>query len=255
MNGERLTLALHDRARTEGFDACGIAAAGPLERDGATLRDWLDHGRHAGMHWMADDPARRADPRRLLDGCKSVVVLALNYWPGESAAGEPAGRARVALYARGRDYHKVVSKKLKALAAWLDETAGATTRCFVDTGPVLERGWAERAGLGWIGKNANLLTREMGSWLMLGELLTTAELVPHSGPPEDYCGSCTACLEACPTVEPQTPALGRNGARSERTTGDERGQKQRACLSHGSHLVLGEVAGRLQPGSPTRKTR
>ncbi len=199
MNGERLTLALHDRARTEGFDACGIAAAGPLERDGATLRDWLDHGRHAGMHWMADDPARRADPRRLLDGCKSVVVLALNYWPGESAAGEPAGRARVALYARGRDYHKVVSKKLKALAAWLDETAGATTRCFVDTGPVLERGWAERAGLGWIGKNANLLTREMGSWLMLGELLTTAELVPHSGPPEDYCGSCTACLEACPT--------------------------------------------------------
>ena len=199
MAAEPLTVELRERARALGFDACAVAAAGPLGRDGTALGAWLAAGRHAGMRWMARDPAMRSDPRRLLDGCRSVVVLACNYWPGEAEARTPAGRARVALYARGRDYHRVLRRRLGRLAAWLDATAGTTTRVFVDTGPLLERAWAERAGIGWIGKNANLLTRDAGSWLLLGELVTTAELVPDGGPHPDSCGSCTACLEACPT--------------------------------------------------------
>ena len=148
---------------------------------------------------MTREPAKRADPRALLPGCRSVLVLAMNYWPGEEQAATPDGRARVALYARGRDYHKVFSRRLKALAGWLDETTGETSRVFVDTGPVLERAWAERAGLGWIAKNANLLTRELGSWLLLGEVLTTVPLEGDPEPGADFCGSCTACIDACPT--------------------------------------------------------
>lgn len=190
---------LRRRAREAGFVAVGIARAVPLERDGATLATWLDAGRHAGMSYMARHTEKRVDPRKLLPDCRSVIVLAMNYWPGEREARTPAGRASVALYARGRDYHKVFGVRLKALAAWIDEASGATSRGFVDTGPVLERAWAERAGVGWIGKNANLLTRELGSWLLLGEILTTAELPADRGPHEDFCGSCTACLDACPT--------------------------------------------------------
>ena len=199
MSAEALTHELRRRAAEVGFDACAVAAAGRLERDGAALEAWLASDRHATMHWMARDPARRADPRELLPGCRSVVVVAMNYWPGEDRAATPTPRARVALYARGRDYHRVLARKLKDLAAWIDSTAGATSRAFVDTGPVLERGWAERAGLGWIGKNANLLTRDLGSWLLLGEIVTTAKLVADPGPHADFCGSCTACLDACPT--------------------------------------------------------
>jgi len=199
MSVESLSRGLRERAAREGFDACAIAAADMLDRDGRMLSAWLSQGRHAEMHWMARDPSMRADPRRLLEGCRSVIVVAMNYWPGKETARTPASRGRVALYARGRDYHKVLGNKLKRLAAWLDETSGATTRAFVDTGPVLERAWAERAGLGWIGKNANLLTRDMGSWLLLGELLTTADLAVDTGPHAEFCGSCSACLDACPT--------------------------------------------------------
>jgi epoxyqueuosine reductase len=199
MNPEALTYDLRERARRQGFDACAVAAADRLERDGAALEAWLAEGRHAGMHWMTRDPGKRADPRELLSGCRSVVVLAMNYWPGDEAARVGASRGRVALYARGRDYHKVFARKLKTLAGWLDETAGATSRALVDTGPVLERAWAERAGMGWIAKNANLLTRELGSWLLLGEVLTTAALEADPGPHTEFCGSCTACIDACPT--------------------------------------------------------
>jgi len=199
MNAGRLTARLKERARDEGFDAIAVSDAGRLERDGAALADWLRRERHAGMNWMACDPERRSDPRKLLPGCKSVVALAMNYWPGTEQAATPEGRARVALYARGRDYHRVMGRKLKRLGAWLQGTSGEPARSFVDTGPVLERAWAERAGLGWIGKNANLLTRETGSWFLLGDLLTAAALEPDPGPHADFCGSCTACLDGCPT--------------------------------------------------------
>ena len=203
---ESLSARLKERARAAGIDTLGIAAASALERDGAALAAWLSGNKQAGMAWMARDPAQRADPTKLLPGCRSVVVAAMNYWPGEEA--EPrAGEGRVALYARGRDYHKVLGAKLKALASWLDAEAGASSRAFVDTGPVLERAWAERAGVGWIGKNANLLTRDMGSWLLLGEILTTAALDADEGPHAEFCGSCTACLDACPTGAIESPGV------------------------------------------------
>jgi epoxyqueuosine reductase len=119
----------------------------------------------------------------------------------------PDGRARVALYARGRDYHKTIGKKLRRLETWLEAASGSAVLSFVDTGPVLERAWAERAGLGWIGKNSCLLTRDRGSWLLLAEILTTAELEPDPGPHLDFCGSCTACIEACPTDAIVAPAV------------------------------------------------
>jgi epoxyqueuosine reductase len=199
MDRVELTRELKRRARAAGFDLVAVARAEPLERDGQALAAWLRHDRQATMAWMARDPDTRADPTRLLPGCRSVVVAAMSYWPGARRAATPAESARVALYARGRDYHRVLGSKLRALAAWVESSTGHASRTFVDTGPVLERAWAERAGLGWIGKNANLLTRGFGSWLLLGEILTAAELEPDPGPHAEFCGTCTACLDACPT--------------------------------------------------------
>lgn len=199
MQARELTAQLKRRATAEGFEVVGIGAAGRLEGDAAALRDWLRDGRQAAMDWMGRDPDRRDDPDRLLPGCRSVVALAINYWPGESASVAPAGRGRVARYAWGRDYHKVLGGKLRKLAAWLKGATDRPARAFVDSAPLLERGWARRSGVGWIGKNANLLSREIGSWLLLGEILSAAELDPDPGPHDDFCGSCTACLEACPT--------------------------------------------------------
>jgi epoxyqueuosine reductase len=195
---------LEEKARAMGFDAVGVARADALDRDGEALAAWLRRDGHASMAWMARDPERRADPRKLLPGARSVVALAMSYWPGEERSPARPGTAQVALYARGRDYHKVMGKKLRDLASWLEAESGEPSRAFVDTAPVLERAWAERAGIGWIGKNANLLTRG-GSWLLLGEIVTAAELAPDPGPHADFCGTCTACLDACPTgaiVEP-----------------------------------------------------
>jgi len=201
----RRTDELRQRARQEGFEAIAVSHVGPLERDGRMLERWLQAGHEAGMGWMSRDPALRSDPARLLPGCRSVVSVAMNYWPGESAG--TAGRwGRVARYAQARDYHRVMGDRLKRLCEWLSEE-GADARHFVDTGPVLERAWAERSGIGWIGKNANLLTREMGSWVLLGELLTTAELVADRGPHEDFCGTCTACLDGCPTGAIREPGV------------------------------------------------
>jgi len=202
-----LTRALKAQAAALGFDKVAIAAAAPLTRDRAALAAWLRGDRHATMAWMARDPDKRSDPEAMLPGCRSVVALALNYGPGEAVPASRAERARVARYAQGRDYHKVMGRKLKELAAWLTTESGAVSRTFVDTGPVLERAWAERAGLGWIGKNANLLTRDLGSWILLGEVLTCATLTADAGPHEDFCGTCTACLDACPTKAIESPGV------------------------------------------------
>lgn len=190
---------LRARATEEGFDAIGIARAEALDRDGAALAAWLRRDMQAAMAWMARDPSTRADPRRLLPGCRSVIALAMSYWHGAPEADAPAGAGRVALYARGRDYHRVMGSRLRRLATWLGAETGAPTRAFVDTGPVLERAWAERSSVGWIGKNANLISRRHGSWLLLGEILTAAALPADEGPHADHCGTCSACIEACPT--------------------------------------------------------
>lgn len=199
MNRQELTRALKAQAEALGFHKVAIAEAVPLARDRAALAAWITGDRHATMAWMAKEPEKRSDPQAMMPGCKSVIALAINYWPGDPAAGRPPKAGQVARYARGRDYHKTLGRKLKDLAAWLTATTGLASRTFVDTGPVLERAWAERAGLGWIGKNANLLTRDLGSWILLGEILTEASLDADAGPHEDFCGTCTACLDACPT--------------------------------------------------------
>jgi epoxyqueuosine reductase len=197
-----LTAEFKDRAIEEGFDLVGIAKTGRAQ-SAANLERWLEAGMHGEMGYMARTRQVRADPRRLLPGCKSVVAVAMSYrceQPDSTSFETNDGRAWVSRYAWGRDYHRVLKKKLVRLGRWLaDRRSGAQWRACVDTAPILEREWAARAGLGWIGKNTLLLNRELGSELFLGILLTDQDLVADHLLPE-HCGTCTACLDACPTA-------------------------------------------------------
>jgi len=195
-----LTERVKQLAREAGFDRVGIAEADPSEQ-GEALRAWLARGDHAGMSWLAREPERRLRPADLLPGAVSVVAVALHYHPAADGRGDPDGDLwpRVARYARGEDYHELMGEGLRRLAAELARLApGVRTRPYVDTGPLLEREIAARAGLGAVGKHTLLLHPEHGSWFLLGELLTDLDLVPDE-PLADACGSCTRCLAACPT--------------------------------------------------------
>lgn len=200
-------------AAEAGFDRAGVAALEPIERGGVFLR-WLAGGGHASMGYLERRVEERLEPARILAGARSVLCVAVVYHPlageagrgdaddaGGEVAAEPAGDLwpRVARYARGRDYHNLMGKRLRRLARRVREAyPGADTRAYVDTGPVLERELAARAGLGVAGKNTCLLSREDGSWFLLGELFTTLDLAPDE-PLADLCGRCTRCLDACPT--------------------------------------------------------
>ena len=195
-----LTDRLKARATDEGFDLVGVAEAGPA-RSVDRLRSWLDAGMHGEMGYMARTVGLRADPRSLLAGCRSVVATAMSYRTSLPASTDPlpGDSVWVSRYAWGRDYHKMLKRRLVRLGRWLaDERPGCRWRAAVDTAPILEREWAARAGLGWIGKNTALLNRRLGSELFLGLLLTDLELEPDEPAPE-HCGRCTACLDACPT--------------------------------------------------------
>ncbi len=196
-----------------GFDAAGVAAPESLEGtpEEERLGAWLAAGMHGTMAYMAREPGRRLDPARLLPGTRSILCVALNYGTQEAdgarrageepedAAGPGPARGRVARYARGRDYHRIFAARLRRLAEALQMSfPGTAARGHADTGPVLEKLWAERAGLGWRGKHTNLVSRNFGSWLLLGELLLDLELAPDA-PAPDRCGSCTRCVEICPT--------------------------------------------------------
>jgi epoxyqueuosine reductase len=196
-----LTSEIKSLALDEGFDLVGIAKAGRAE--GADrLAGWLDRGMHGEMGYMERTRRIRSDPRLLLPGCQSVVAVAMSYRtgrPDSTSFEKNDGRAWVSRYAWGRDYHRLFKKKLVRIGRWLaDRRAGALWRACVDTAPILEREWAAVAGLGWIGKNTLLLNRQLGSELFLGMLLTDQALDPDSPRPE-HCGTCTACLDACPT--------------------------------------------------------
>jgi epoxyqueuosine reductase len=197
----KLTADLKSRAIAEGFDLVGVAAAAKAQ-SASYLERWLDLGMHAEMGYMERTRDIRSDPRLLLPGCNSVVALAMSYHcdqPDSTALAGHNGRVWVSRYAWGRDYHRVLKKKLIRLGHWLAERQPRSAwRVCVDTAPILEREWAARAGLGWIGKNTLLLNRELGSELFLGVLLTDQKLIPDRPLPE-HCGTCTACLEACPT--------------------------------------------------------
>lgn len=196
-----LVESIKHEARSLGFAAVGIAAVSPEASDDRLLhrlQEWLRKGFHGTMAWMARDPARRADPRLVLPGCRSIIVVGMNYDTGHRPT-EDRGYGRIARYAWGRDYHGVLGERLALLEARLRDWApGAATRSYVDTGPIMEKAWAQEAGLGWIGKHSNLVSSEHGSWLVLGEILTTLDLPPDA-PATDLCGSCSLCIQACPT--------------------------------------------------------
>ncbi|HET8531199.1 MAG TPA: tRNA epoxyqueuosine(34) reductase QueG [Methylomirabilota bacterium] len=177
-----------------GFDLVAVGPAAPPEH-GAALRRWVEAGHAGTMGYLSRRLEERLDPARVLPGARAAVCVALNYYQGES---EDTSWRPIARYAWGRDYHDVIGPRLERLAAHLTEAAGARSRGYVDTGPVLERDLAARAGLGWIGKNTMLLHPTLGSWFFIGVLLTTADLVADA-PLADRCGSCRACLDACPT--------------------------------------------------------
>jgi len=195
-----LKAALAERARAEGFDAFGVTRADAIARRAPHLHDWIDAGAHGDMDWMARTRERRADPRVLWPDVKRVVVLGLNYGPEENplALLEERGRGAISVYARGDDYHDLIKGKLKRIAQWLVAKTASELKVFVDTAPVMEKPLAEAAGLGWQGKHTNLVSRAHGSWLFLGVLFTNLEL-PEDAPEADHCGSCRACLDACPT--------------------------------------------------------
>jgi epoxyqueuosine reductase len=195
---ERLSAALKREAARLGFGACGIAEAGPLDEEARQLETWLRAGRHGTMLWMERNVEKRLDPRKLVPGARSVVSVLHDYRP----AAEPrtdAGFGRISRYAWGDDYHEVMKERLAGLFDWLDrEAGGAGGRVFVDSAPVMDKAWARRAGLGWIGKHTNLISRDRGSWFFLGEMIVDVPLAPD-GPVSDHCGTCTRCTDACPT--------------------------------------------------------
>ncbi|MCI4590634.1 tRNA epoxyqueuosine(34) reductase QueG [Sphingobium sp. BYY-5] len=183
-----------------GFAACRIAPADAAPKAGQRLRDWLDAGHHGDMLWMEERAEQRGSPRGLWPDVRSVIMLGMSYAPGRDplALADVPDRARFSVYAQGKDYHDVVKKALKALARWLVEQQPGALKVFVDTAPVMEKPLAQGAGLGWQGKHSNLVSRDHGSWLFLGAIYTEI-MLEADGPERDHCGSCAACLHACPT--------------------------------------------------------
>jgi epoxyqueuosine reductase len=200
LNLEAIKQALAERARAEGFDAFGVTLPGAIADAAPHLHDWLESGAHGDMDWMETTRERRADPRVLWPDVRRVVVFGLNYGPDENplALLEARSQAAISVYARGSDYHDLIKGKLKRIAQWLVAKTASELKVFVDTAPVMEKPLAEAAGLGWQGKHTNLVSRTQGSWLFLGALFTNLEL-PEDKAESDHCGSCRACLDACPT--------------------------------------------------------
>lgn len=202
---EGLSYRIKNKAAELGFDKCGIVPAGRLTPEAGRLREWLEGGLHGEMKWMEREPDKRADPAEIFPAARSMVVLAMNYFtPHEHCDGTDTGK--VSRYAWGDDYHDILRGRMQDLFAWIQaEIPGADGKACVDTAPVMEKPWAVRAGLGWIGKHSNLITKEFGSWVFLGEIILNIELDYDNEVVEDHCGTCTACLDACPTqaiVEP-----------------------------------------------------
>jgi len=192
--------AIRDYALALGFDAVGFAPASLGGQAKENLAGYIAKGHHGGMDWMADTAARRSDPKTLWPEARSVVALALNYAPAQDPMKllSERGRGAISVYARNRDYHDILKKRLKALARWMHRELSCEVKVFVDTAPVMEKPLAQAAGLGWQGKHTNLVSRDFGSWLFLGEVYCDLDLAPDT-PDADRCGSCQKCLDICPT--------------------------------------------------------
>jgi epoxyqueuosine reductase len=194
-------LAQHikDRALFEGFNKVGIVGARALESEGRRLNEWLTRGFHGEMSWMTRDVHKRIDPREIFPQARSVVVVALNYFTPHQHQQSPT-TGKVSRYAWGDDYHDVVKEKLLSLLSWVrEQEPHAAGKVCVDIQPVMDKAWAVRAGLGWLGKHSNVITPEHGSWVFIGELLLNLELDYDTVQVDDHCGTCTLCIDACPT--------------------------------------------------------
>lgn len=198
MDSQALTSAIKRQLSEQGFDLVGISKAGFLENEAKDLEQWLQEGRHGTMAWMENHFDKRVDPRLLVEGAKSVISVLLNYFP-DPAHHQPADAPKISTYAWGEDYHKVIKRKLHRVLEWMQENVGeVNARVFTDSAPVMDKAWAKRGGLGWIGKHTNLIHPKMGSWYFIGEIIVDLEL-EYDGPMKDYCGTCTKCIDACPT--------------------------------------------------------
>ena len=194
---EKNTRIIKELAAQFGFDHCGIAKAVVLDEDARRLESWLKKGMHGSMQYMENHFDMRIDPSKLVPGAKSVITLLLNYFPSQHQ--DPAA-PKIASYAYGNDYHEVIREKLTHFLAEIKQTIGEVAgRGFVDSAPVLERSWAQRTGLGWIGKNGNLINKQSGSFFFIATLIIDLELNYDDPYAKDYCGSCTKCIDSCPT--------------------------------------------------------
>ena len=192
----RYSQLIKTEAQRLGFLSCGISKADFLEEEAPRLEKWLKDGMHGEMQYMENHFDKRLDPRLLVDGARSVISLLLNYYPEES---QPEGTYKVSKYAYGQDYHHVIKAKLKQLQEYISKEIGEVNgRAFVDSAPVLDKAWAAKSGLGWMGKHSNLLTQQVGSFYFIAELIVDLEL-EYDHPVTDHCGTCTACIDACPT--------------------------------------------------------
>jgi epoxyqueuosine reductase len=194
------TEKIKEKAFEIGFHKIGIVPAEALPEEKKYLREWLEKGFHGEMLWIEREPEKRTDPKLLFPEAKSVIVVALNYFtPHEHE--EDSLKGKVSRYAWGDDYHDVLKEKLRALLAFIKTLdAAADGKICVDTAPIMDKAWAARAGLGWIGKHSNLITKEYGSWVFIGEILLNLELEFETEIVPDHCGTCRACLDACPTA-------------------------------------------------------
>jgi epoxyqueuosine reductase len=191
---------IKDRALFEGFNKVGIVGAESLEDEGRRLKEWLARGHHGEMSWMARDVHKRTSPREIFPSARSVVVVALNYFTPHQHQ-EISATGKISRYAWGDDYHDVVKEKLHSLLSWIKEREPcAEGKICVDIQPTMDKAWAVRAGLGWLGKHSNVITPEFGSWVFIGELLLNLDLEHETERMEDHCGTCTLCIDACPTA-------------------------------------------------------
>lgn len=196
MSIQKHTQLIKAEAKRLGFLSCGISKAGFLEEEAPRLEKWLNQNMHGEMQYMENHFDKRLDPTKLVEGSKSVISLLLNYFPSEQ---QNPDAYKISKYAYGTDYHFVIKDKLKNLLHFIQEEVGEVHgRAFVDSAPVLDKAWAAKSGLGWIGKNSNLLTQQVGSFYFVAELIVDLELECDT-PVTDHCGTCTACIDACPT--------------------------------------------------------
>lgn len=197
-NSTKYSQLIKAEAKRLGFMACGISKAVFLEEEASRLENWLQNNHHGEMGYMENHFDKRLDPRKLVDGAKSVVSLALNYFT-DIKQNDP-NSPKISKYAYGDDYHELIKEKLRSLMEFIRQEIGEVNgRSFVDSAPVLDKVWAKKAGLGWIGKNSNLINKKTGSFFFLAELIIDLELDYEEEPSKDYCGTCTKCIDACPT--------------------------------------------------------